>query len=279
MGFPFFMPAYLPGNHVTILRLPRHAGGAFRRRNRAPPFRWTSRGWKRGSSSCASSPSATTTSRGLRVRAKRQHHGGDSYGYRIEHRGKVVVYSRFRAQQDDPQEVAAFVEFFRDAYLVIFDAQYSLADAISVKRMGHSEQRGGRGDVPARASPPPLSLSLTQPMFDDERIARLLAETRRLEEITRTDHRVEVWPLRTAGAGALRRRPERRTARPTARGSSPRGRSGSGPARSGRARPNRPGALLLAALLLGFCCPAAGAPVAARDRVRTYQAPPAPCRA
>ena len=32
----------------------------------------------------------------------------------------------------------------------------------------------------------------TVPPFDDERIATLLAETRRLEEITRGDHRVEV---------------------------------------------------------------------------------------
>jgi hypothetical protein len=38
-----------------------------------------------------------------------------------------------------------------------------------------------------------LCLYHHEPMFDDERIARLLAETRRLEEITRTDHRVEVW--------------------------------------------------------------------------------------
>jgi len=31
-----------------------------------------------------------------------------------------------------------------------------------------------------------------EPMFDDERIASILAETVRLEEITRGDHRVEI---------------------------------------------------------------------------------------
>jgi len=37
-----------------------------------------------------------------------------------------------------------------------------------------------------------LCLFHHEPIFDDERIAALLAETRRLEEITRRDHRVEV---------------------------------------------------------------------------------------
>ena len=56
------------------------------------------------SSSCASSPSAPTTIAGLTVRAKRQHHGGDSYGYRFERGGKVVVYSTDSEHKlDDPR--------------------------------------------------------------------------------------------------------------------------------------------------------------------------------
>jgi hypothetical protein len=37
-----------------------------------------------------------------------------------------------------------------------------------------------------------LCLYHHEPISDDERLAALLAETRRLEEITRSDHRVEV---------------------------------------------------------------------------------------
>jgi hypothetical protein len=37
-----------------------------------------------------------------------------------------------------------------------------------------------------------LCLYHHEPVSDDERIATLLAETRRLEEITRTDRRVEI---------------------------------------------------------------------------------------
>jgi phosphoribosyl 1,2-cyclic phosphodiesterase len=38
MGFPFFMPAYLPGNHVTIYGCHDTLEEAFRRQNRAPSF-------------------------------------------------------------------------------------------------------------------------------------------------------------------------------------------------------------------------------------------------
>jgi phosphoribosyl 1,2-cyclic phosphodiesterase len=194
MGFPFFMPAYLPDNHVTIYGCHDTLEEAFRRQNAAPSFPVDFSRMAARIDFVRLEPERNYDIAGLRVRAKRQHHGGDSYGYRIEQRGQVVVYSTdSEHKQDDPEEVKAFVEFFRDADLVIFDAQYSLADAISVKEdWGHSSNVVGV-EMCQLARARRLCLYHHEPIFDDERIARLLAETRRLEEITRTDHRVEVW--------------------------------------------------------------------------------------
>ena len=143
---------------------------------------------------------------GLRVRAKRQHHGGDSYGYRIEQRGKVVVYSTdSEHKQDDPEEVKAFVEFFRDADLVIFDAQYSLADAVSVKEdWGHSSNVVGV-EMCQLARARRLCLYHHEPMFDDERIAPAAGR----DAPARGDHadrspRRGLGRLRRAGDRALR---------------------------------------------------------------------------
>jgi phosphoribosyl 1,2-cyclic phosphodiesterase len=193
MGFPFFMPAYLPGNHVTIYGCHDTLEDAFRRQNAAPSFPVDFSRMAARIEFVRLEPERNYDISGLRVRAKRQRHGGDSYGYRIEQRGQVVVYSTdSEHKQDDPEEVKAFVEFFRDADLVIFDAQYSLADAISVKEdWGHSSNVVGV-EMCQLARARRLCLYHHEPIFDDERIARLLAETRRLEEITRTDHRVEV---------------------------------------------------------------------------------------
>jgi len=193
MGFPFFMPAYLPGNHVTIYGCHDTLEEAFRRQNAAPSFPVDFSRMAARIEFVRLEPERAYDIAGLRVRAKLQRHGGDSYGYRIEQDGKVVVYSTdSEHKQDDPEEVKAFVELFRDADLVIFDAQYSLADAVSVKEdWGHSSNVVGV-EMCQLARARRLCLYHHEPIFDDERIARLLAETRRLEEITRTDHRVEV---------------------------------------------------------------------------------------
>ena len=194
MGFPFFMPAYIPGNRVPIYGGHAVLEEAFRRQNAAPSFPVDfSRLGRRASSSCASSPAARYEIAGLRVTAKLQRHSGDSYGYRFERDGKAVVYSTdSEHKQDDPAETDEFVEFFRDADLVIFDGMYSLADAISVKEdWGHSSNVVGV-ELCQMARAKHLCLFHHEPIFDDEQIAAVLRETRRLEEITRTGHRLEI---------------------------------------------------------------------------------------
>ena len=79
-----------------------------------------------------------------------------------------------------------YVDFFRDADVVIFDAMYSLADAISVKAdWGHSSNIVGV-ELCQLAAARQLCLFHHEPIHDDDAIARILAETQRYEEITRT---------------------------------------------------------------------------------------------
>jgi ribonuclease BN (tRNA processing enzyme) len=130
---------------------------------------------------------------GLGVTLKRQRHTGDSYGYRFERAGKTLVYSTDSEHKfDDPDEARAFVEFFRDADLVIFDAQYSLAEAVSVKEdWGHSSNVVGV-ELAQMARVRHLCLFHHEPILEDEQIAAVLRETRRLEEITRGERRLEI---------------------------------------------------------------------------------------
>ena len=122
-----------------------------------------------------------------------QRHGGDSYGYRFEAQGKAVVYSTDSEHPlQQPEHTARVVEFFRDADLVIFDAMYSLADAVSVKAdWGHSSNIVGV-ELCQLAGAKHLCLFHHEPIFDDAAIDALLAETRRLEEITRGGKRLRV---------------------------------------------------------------------------------------
>jgi ribonuclease BN (tRNA processing enzyme) len=116
-----------------------------------------------------------------------QRHSGESYGYRFTSGGRTVIYTTDSEHTlDDLEETGTYVDFFRAADIVIFDAMYSLADAISVKAdWGHSSNIVGV-ELCQMAGARQLCLFHHEPIHGDDAIARILAETRRYEEITRT---------------------------------------------------------------------------------------------
>jgi phosphoribosyl 1,2-cyclic phosphodiesterase len=192
-GFPFFMPAYIPGNTITIYGCHAWLEEAFRRQHGAPSFPVEFAQLSAGVRFVRLEPDRSYELAGYQVTAKRQHHSGGSYGYRFQRDGRTVVYSTDSEHKlDDPAEATAFAEFFRDADLVIFDAQYSLADAISIKAdWGHSSNVVGV-ELCQLARARHLCMFHHEPTYDDGKIAAVLAETRRFEEITRGDHAVQV---------------------------------------------------------------------------------------
>jgi phosphoribosyl 1,2-cyclic phosphodiesterase len=187
MGFPFFTPAYLKGNHIRIYG--GHAGleDALRRQHGAPSFPVDF------SELCADiefvrlEPDRQYDVAGLTVDLMLQRHAGDSYGYRFSSGGKTVVYATDSEHMlPDLAAMQGYVDFFRDADLVIFDAMYSLADSISVKAdWGHSSNIVGV-ELCHLAGARHLCLFHHEPIHGDEAIARILADTRRFEEISRT---------------------------------------------------------------------------------------------
>ena len=193
MGFPFFMPAYMPGNRIRIYGCHPDLETALRRQHGAPsfPVEWSMLG--ASIEFVRLDPGKTHEVAGLRVTPKLQRHGGDSYGYRFDVGGRSVVYSTDSEHKlDGSDETRAFVEFFRGADLVIFDAQYSLAEAVTIKAdWGHSSNIVGV-ELCQMARALHLCLYHHEPTLDDERLEAMLRETRRLEEITRRDHPVRI---------------------------------------------------------------------------------------
>jgi phosphoribosyl 1,2-cyclic phosphodiesterase len=185
MGFPFFTPAYIPGNRIIIYGCHKELESAFRRQQEPISFPVSFSQLGATIEFRIMAPGEAITINDLRVTAKLQLHHGDSYGYRLEHGGRSMIYStdsEHKLEQFEERE--SFVRFFRDADLVIFDAMYSLADSISVKAdWGHSSNVVGV-DLCQAARARRLCLFHHEPIYDDARIAQVLAETRRYAEIT-----------------------------------------------------------------------------------------------
>lgn len=186
MGFPFFVPAYIPGNVIRIHGCHQVMREAFERQQSDPCFPVDFRKLGATIEFVVLEPDRNFEIGGVSVRPILQNHAGDSYGYRLTNGAKTVVYStdcEHKFQVLD--ESYPFVSFYRDADLLIFDAMYSLADSISVKEdWGHSSNMVAV-ELAQLARVKHLVLYHHEPMFDDRTIDTVLAETRRYEEISR----------------------------------------------------------------------------------------------
>jgi anti-anti-sigma factor len=186
MGFPFFAPAYIPGQRIRIHGCHPQLEEAFRRQQAEPSFPVPFSRMGADISFDVLEPERDYDIAGYQVRASLQLHGGDSYGYRFTRDGKTVVYSTDAEHKPEQAEDARrFVALFRDADLVVFDAMYSLADSVSIREdWGHSSNVAGV-ELCQKAGARRLALFHHEPVNDDAAISRLLQEARRLEQLTR----------------------------------------------------------------------------------------------
>jgi phosphoribosyl 1,2-cyclic phosphodiesterase len=186
MGFPFFTPSYIPGNVIRIHGCHKNMRATFERQQSSPSFPVDFKTLGATIEFVELEPGRTYEIDGLAVKTIQQRHGGDSYGYRFSKNGKTMVYSTDSEHKYEAlDESYPFVEFFRNADLLIFDAQYSLADQISVKEdWGHSSNMIGV-ELAQLAGVKQLVMYHHEPVNDDQMLDQILAETRRYEEISR----------------------------------------------------------------------------------------------
>jgi phosphoribosyl 1,2-cyclic phosphodiesterase len=186
MGFPFFGPAYVPKNRLIIYGCHDELEHAFRRQQDPPSFPVPFDALGADIRFVKLEPGATREVQGLKVTPQVQRHSGDSYGFRFEAGGRSVVYTTDSEHKlEEPSEAKLFADFFRGADLVIFDAMYSLADAISIRAdWGHSSNVVGV-ELCQMARAKHLVLFHHEPANSDTAIDGLLRDARRLEELTR----------------------------------------------------------------------------------------------
>jgi phosphoribosyl 1,2-cyclic phosphodiesterase len=196
MGFPFFGPAYRRGTRIRIHGCHDILEQAFRLQQSAPCFPVSFDQLGATIEFVRLAAGRPYRLGQLQVTPQLQHHSGDSYGFRFELGGRSLVYTTDSEHKlEDRVQTESIVAFFRDADLVIFDAMYSLAEAISVKEdWGHSSNVVGV-ELCQMAEVKHLVLFHHEPANSDAAIETALRDARRLEELTRGER-----PLRISAA-------------------------------------------------------------------------------
>jgi phosphoribosyl 1,2-cyclic phosphodiesterase len=191
-GFPFFTPAYIEGNSVNIYGCHNELEQAFINQQNYPYFPVPLKYMKADIRFITLESGKEYEIAGFKVKVMKQNHPGDSYGYRFERDGKSIVYSTDCEHKDDvDNEDYVFLDFFRDADLLIFDAQYELEEAIDAKEnWGHSSNIIAV-ELSVKAKVKRLCIFHNEPTFEDEKLDQFLENTRRYLAI----HAEESHPL------------------------------------------------------------------------------------
>ncbi|MGF1451503.1 MAG: MBL fold metallo-hydrolase [Opitutales bacterium] len=183
-GFPFFPPIYIRGNRIVIHSYHEGCEDAFRAQMRPPVFPVPFDSLGAEIVFDIQPPLTPYAVGGFRITSFEQLHPGVSYAYRLERGGRSFVLST----DSEHKSVAfspeyPFIEFIRNADVLVFDAQYSMADATFSKAdWGHSSNVMGV-ELAARAGVGTLVLCHHDPLRDDESLEEFLQNSRLYREI------------------------------------------------------------------------------------------------
>ncbi len=183
-GFPFFTPAFIPGNRIVIYGIHPEIKQILEHQMRPPWFPVTTEAIKSQLEFRLHQPGETINLNGVTIKTREQLHPGKSCGYRFEADGHSFVYSTDSEHDENAYRGDYdFIDFIQDTDLLIFDAQYNLHDATFNKvNWGHSSNIMGV-ELASRGKVKHLVIFHHEPSNRDENLSEFLFSTRSYGDI------------------------------------------------------------------------------------------------
>ncbi|MDQ8193112.1 MBL fold metallo-hydrolase [Coraliomargarita sp. SDUM461004] len=170
-GFPFFTPAYLPGNRIIFHGFHKETERAIRAQMQAPCFPVPFEAMQATIEFDIKENGANFNVGNVHVSTIKQQHPGDSWGYCFQEREKRIIFSSDSEHGPEARNAGyPFVDFFKNADVLIFDGQYTFEEATNEKRnWGHSDHITAV-ELSARAKVRQLIVFHHEPAYTDAEI-------------------------------------------------------------------------------------------------------------
>lgn len=137
-GFPMFQPAFVPGNQILIYGV-HDLATALEEQQRELFWPISLSYMDAQKTFLPLQPGQTFYIGKVRISVIQSSHPGQSYNYRFEDQHSVLVYGSDAEYQNlEEASLQPYIEFFRNADALIFDAQYTLPEAWQKEDWGHS---------------------------------------------------------------------------------------------------------------------------------------------
>lgn len=177
-GFPFFTPAYLPGNHFTL-----YGANAAQKNLRAilseqmrAPFFPVELGQMGSQLDFVEITEQSFLLAGMQIQTRSFNHPGGVFGFRFEQDGQRLVFATDMEYTEHNLD-QRLIDFTRDADVLIYDAQYTPDEHKIKTGWGHSTHIAA-AHLAAQAGVRHLILYHHDPSHSDAKLTQMETEAR-----------------------------------------------------------------------------------------------------
>lgn len=191
-GFPFFIPAYVPGNKVYVYSPKKDIRDRFNIQQIDQdmfPMKIENMG-----ADLVFVPIAPdgVAIEGVTVDCRTLHHPGGSYAYRVKTKDKTMTYATDGEYHDLSQDgLKPYLDFFNDTDMLIFDSMYTFAESVVKEGWGHSTSLVGV-DMAVKTGVKHLVLFHHEPTYTDDKLIELLEKTIQYHELVRESGQLQI---------------------------------------------------------------------------------------
>ncbi|MDA3899177.1 MAG: MBL fold metallo-hydrolase [Spirochaetes bacterium] len=177
-GIPFFLPMFIPGNKFTFYSPFADLQKRIEYQQDFAHFPINLEMMQAKKEFVTLPQEGEIVLNGVKIINKRMRHPGGSYGYRFEENGKVFCFTAdCEFNIDEMDKIDSYRQFFQDADVVLFDAQYTFNESINKIDWGHSSAAIAI-DIAARFNVKKLVLYHHDPDYNDDKLDNVLANAR-----------------------------------------------------------------------------------------------------
>lgn len=177
-GFPFFVPAYIPNSTINFYGPQEGLESRFRRQQESEFFPVSLDSMAADIRFNNIAKHAHFNIGEIEIQTLPLKHPGGCFAYRITHNDKSFIYAN-DGEYNDLSESAMqpYLDFFKNADLMLFDAQYTLVDSVEKENWGHSNAFMGI-DIALQAGVKQLILGHHEPTYDDTKLWTILEQAK-----------------------------------------------------------------------------------------------------
>jgi phosphoribosyl 1,2-cyclic phosphodiesterase len=182
-GFPFFAPAYVPGNSITLYGPQSMLEHRFRLQQESQFFPVPIDAMAADIQFVPLEKQGRFNIGEVEIETFPLDHPGGCLAYRVSHNGTAILYATDSEYQDLTQSaMQPYLDFFRGGDVLIFDAQYTTLESIEKQDWGHSTALVGI-EIALRAGVKNLVFTHHDPTSDDQKLWEMFQASKRYLEI------------------------------------------------------------------------------------------------